>query len=477
MKRRGFLLESVSAVAAAQLLGLTGCSSGGTIPARGVAPSKVGPLFLAQLNAVGSAYPDAATMALLRSVASANPTPRQVEIGWNVLGAYCGTGLTVPTQIPPAPALAFPADHGEHFDTEIEWRYITLSLPLSNGGLVSVIANFFRKAVVPAANAPGVAPLNRQIYSTSIAVTIEMPGVPGVHYAFPNQTFAPVDGTVTVTNNPFSMTVGLNGLFGTSAVFPLHAHIEDPGDPSVGRPPIVVDVDCAASNPLFLQGLSGYVGPSTKPGEVPSVGYYYYSWPQQATTGTVTIAGTSYAVTNGLAWLDHQWGGAPAPAAGSPAFSWSGWCWFEFQLDGNRSLTLSAPHGPIVGGVLPASNPGFGTYVAADGSSRLFGVSLSVGAYVTSPATGARYPSDWTILIAGTGIDLLVKPVVTVQPQIMMMGSSAEYSEANGTVTAIGIIDGAGVAMSGVGYCEGVGFEDPAARQARDIGELKSGLG
>ena len=66
--------------------------------------------------------------------------------------------------------------------------------------------------------------------------------------------------------------------------------------------------------------------------------------------------------------------------------------------------------------------------------------------------------------------------MVTVQPQIMMMGSSAEYSEANCTVTAIGIIDGAAVAMSGVGYCEGVGFEDPSARQARDIAELKGGL-
>lgn len=476
MKRRGFLVESLSAVAAAQLLGLTGCGDGGTIPARPAGPaSKIGPLFLAQLDAIGAAYPDAPTMALLKSVAATNPTPRQVEIGWNVLGAYSGTGLTVPTQIPPAPALAFPADHGEHFDTEIEWRYITLSLPLSNGGLVSVVANFFRKAVVAAASAPGVAPIDRQIYSTSIAVTIEMPGVPGVHYAFPNQTFAPIDGTVRVTNDPFSMTIGLNGLSGTSAVFPLHVHIEDPGDASVGRPPIAIDVDCAATNPFFLQGLSGYVGPSTRPGEVPSVGYYYYSWPQQATSGTVRIGGTSYGVSNGLAWLDHQWGGAPAPAAGSPAYTWSGWCWFEFQLDGNRSLTLSAPHGPIVGGVLPASNPGFGTYVAADGSSRLFGVDLSVGAYVASPNTDARYPSDWTILIAGTQIDLLVKPVVTVQPQTMMMGSSAEYSEANCTVSATGIIDGVAVAMRGVGYCEGVGFEDPAARQARDIAELKAG--
>ena len=43
----------------------------------------------------------------------------------------------------------------------------------------------------------------------------------------------------------------------------------------------------------------------------------------------------------------------------------------------------------------------------------------------------------------------------------MYFASLVEYSEANCTVTAIGTVNGVSVSLSGVGYCEGVGFENP----------------
>ena len=472
MKRRGFVVGSASAVAASSFLGLPACGASSAQVLTPAIKSKIGQVFLSQVNTI-TTFPDRALYNLIKQTAASNPSPQQVEVALALLGGYAGSPPQfVPTPIPPAAALSFPADHGEHFDMQIEWRYITLSLPLSNGGLASVIANFFRKSIATATTAPTLAPIDRQVYSTSIAVTIEMPGKPGVHYALPTTTFAPIDGTVAVTNNPFSMRIGSNSLTGTSSVFPLHVHIEDAGDST--RPPIVIDVDCANTNPLFLQGQNGYVGPDTKPGEVPSVGWRYYSWPQQKTTGTVSIAGTNYGVSGGLAWMDHQFGGSPVVTSG-PVGSWSGWCWFEFQFSGNRSLTLAAPHGPVPSGVLPADNSGFGTYIE-NGVSSLVACDLKVPSYVASPSTTARYPSAWSIDVRGTGILLNVVPRTTVEPQALWMGQLAEYSEASATATATGTVGGAPVTMQGVGYCEGVGFEDPAAEDARQTAFLQANL-
>lgn len=465
--RGRFMAQTAAATAATPLLGLAGCagrSSSLTPPTPG-GPSRAGAIFLAHLDRIPS-FPDQQLLALLKKTAASGPTPQQIEVALGMLGAYGGM-KSVPTAIPPAPALTFPADHAEHFDTQFEWRYFTLSLPLSNGGLFSMLATFFRKAIAEASDMPGVSPVDRQIYSTSIAMTIEMPGQPGVHYYLPTTTFAPIDGTVTVGNAPFHLTIGKNSIVGGNGVFPLHIHVEDAG--GNGRPSVVVDVDCAATNPLFLQGINGFVG-------TPDIGWFYYSWPQQATTGTVTLGGTSYGVTNGLCWMDHQWGGAPNATSG-PAFSWSGWCWFEFQFDGNRSLTLAAPHGPIVGGALPHDNAAFGTYVEADGTATFVVGNLNVGTYQQSPETDAKYPSSWLLSVTnpsptGTQLALVVNPVVTVQPQTMWFGSLSEYSEANCTVTAAGIVSGAPVGMSGVGYCEGVGFETPSEYQARAMAFL-----
>jgi hypothetical protein len=49
----------------------------------------------------------------------------------------------------------------------------------------------------------------------------------------------------------------------------------------------------------------------------------------------------------------------------------------------------------------------------------------------------------------------------------MGMAQLTEYTEAAATVTAIGMVNGLPVEMSGVGYCEGVGFEDPDSVNTR----------
>ncbi len=430
----------------------------------------LGPILTSSLNAVKN-YPDKNVFALLRKVAaSKNIAAPQVLVANSLLGDFSAIG-NVPK---PNHTLVFPADHGEHFDTTYEWRYITLSLPLQGGGLVSVVMAFFRTALLPPNAMPTLTPIERQVYSTSVGVTVELPGRPGVHYAWPITAFSGCD--VTVTNNPFKMVLGKNFIDGSKGVFPLHLHLEDPGDWSVGRPPTVIDVQCEATNPLFLQGTNGYVGPNV---EDPDLAWYYYSWPQQKTTGSVKLNGSTYRVGSGaIAWMDHQWGGVKRATSG-PAISWGGWAWFEFQFPNKQSLTLASPHGPIVGGKLPLFNAGFGTYV--DGKDA-FPVSaiMQVLGYTQSPYTTARYPSDWRLQVLPGAtlkpIALVVQPVCTVKPQALWMNGIVEYAEANCTVTAQGALNGKSVTMKGVGYCEGVGFEDPKFRVQRDVTFLQSTL-
>ena len=105
------------------------------------------------------------------------PSPTDIEAAYGLLGAWTSTGLTLPKLIPPAPALHFPADHGEHWDVPIEWHYITLSLNLECGGRVSAVFIIFRKAIATHASSPKrTTDLDRQIFSTSLGITIEMPG-------------------------------------------------------------------------------------------------------------------------------------------------------------------------------------------------------------------------------------------------------------------------------------------------------------
>jgi predicted secreted hydrolase len=426
--------------------------------------SPLGQAFSAYLETIANYY-DPEALALIKAVAARSPSPTTVEIAYQLLGGWTGTGMTLPPPMPPAPALSFPADHGEHWDTPIEWRYLTQSLDLVGGGKVNVITNLFRKAIATAATAPTLTEVERQIYSTSIAATLELPGQPVAHYVLPPTTFSALEGGVEIGADPFKMVVGKVSLTGTSDVFPIAFRIEDDGDPLVGRPALVVDITAQATNPLFLQGKDGYIGAPA--GAPTSVAWYYYSWPQQATTGTVTVGGVTYQVASGVTWMDHQWGGYPAPATAAKP-GWSGWCWFEFQFEGDRSLTLACPHTAVVGGKLPFFNGGFGTYVEG-GQSWLIPALLEVGDYAPSQATGVGYPSDWTLEAGTLGgpVMLVVKPKTLVADQAMWMGGLTEYSEAAATVTAIGMVNGEPVKMSGVGYCEGVGFENPAEQKLR----------
>ena len=203
-------------------------------------------------------------------------------------------------------------------------------------------------------------------------------------------------------------------------------HIEGPGNSLVGRPTIEIDLDCSATNPLFLQGSDGFVG---APG-VPS--FYYYSWPNQSTTGSVKIDRYHHVVTSGLTWMDHQWGGWDVPTSPTK-LGGGGWCWFEFQFDGNHALTLSCLHSSKI---IP-SLWGFGVY--AEGKSlMLVEAKLDVGQFAKSPETDANYPSAWQLVVQSTMVNLDDIVTTVCDQQSLWQGGLSEYAEAACSMVATG---------------------------------------
>ncbi|EDR04536.1 uncharacterized protein LACBIDRAFT_304300 [Laccaria bicolor S238N-H82] len=410
--------------------------------------SKLGKIFLSFVDTI-EGFHDPSILALVKQVASSSPSPTDIEAAWELLGGWTSTGLTLPKSIPPAPALHFPAEHRLHFDVPFEWYFVTLSLNLECGGRVSAVFIIFRKAIGTHASSPKhTTDLDRQIFSTSLGITIEMPGAPAVHHAFPVIARAPIEGGVKYGNNPFHLTVGKNSFNGSVDVFPLRVHIDGPGDSLVGCPTIEIDLDCSATNPLFLQGVNGFVGAPGGPT------WYYYSWANQSTTGSVKIDGHHHVVTSGVTWMDHQWGGWDVPTSPTKPGG-GGWCWFEFQFDGNRALTLACPHS---GKIVP-SLWGFGVYVEGK-SSSLVEAKLDVGQFAKSPETDANYPSAWHLVVQSATVNLDVVVTTVCDQQSLWQGGLTEYAEAASTVVATGHVDGKEVTMEGVGYCESVGLED-----------------
>jgi len=179
----------------------------------------------------------------------------------------------------------------------------------------------------------------------------------------------------------------------------------------------------------------------------PAGGSYYYSRTRMDAAGSVTLDGTTYAVT-GLGWFDHQWGDFISVGGG-------GWDWFAVNLDDGRDLTLSlvrAPDGtyPIV----------YGTLVETDGTVRhLDAADFNVrptGSW-TSPRTGATYPAGWRLEVLDPSIALDIAPTVADQELDTRPTTGVVYWEGSQRVTRAGTNE-----VIGQAYVELTGY--PTAR-------------
>ncbi len=174
--------------------------------------------------------------------------------------------------------------------------------------------------------------------------------------------------------------------------------------------------------PLVFQGPGGLSRKSGSGGEAS----LYYSMTRLDTAGTIHLEGERIEVL-GESWFDKEFG------SGELAADQVGWDWVSLQLEDGRELMLYLLR-RADGSVSHAQ----GSLVEVDGSVRFLAPAAfrirATGSW-TSPATGARYPSGWTLSVPESGLELSLSPLVPAAENVSRLIDGLAYWEGPVAVT------------------------------------------
>jgi predicted secreted hydrolase len=339
----------------------------------------------------------------------------------------------------PGRPLHLPADHGSHPETRTEWWYLTGTLSPDggegDGPAFGFQATWFRRALV-AAVPPGRSPLAvRDVLLYHGALT--------------------------------DVAAGSLALFEqTCRAYPLWAHAS-PGELDVALlgSSLVTEADGAArlrcragDGELDLQLdlsrgaplLHGEEPGLSRKGEQPGQASWYYSLPRVPLRGTLRRPGRADLAVSGSAWFDHEFGSSQLSA------QQVGWDWFSVALDDGSDLMLYRLR-LADGGADATSSATFraGGDAGAGRHMPRDEYHLTETGRWTSPRTGATYPSGWRLVLPREALELSVVPIVRDQELLTPGSTGVSYWEGLCRFTGTR----AGVAVSGNGYVELVGYE------------------
>lgn len=273
-------------------------------------------------------------------------------------------------------ALRFPADFGSHPDTRTEWWYVTGQL-MAGSDIYGFQITFFRANTGISGDHPSrFTP--RQIIFAHAAVT----DVQSKRLRHDQRIAREGFGIATAKDGDTSVNLR-------------DWRIVRQGKPDASQYDITArselagfafDLSMTAPPRIVLQGNEGYSIKGRKPGEAS----HYYSQPQLAVAGRLTLDGKTIAV-NGRAWLDHEWSNNYMDSEAV------GWDWIGMNLDSGESLMAfrmrRADGTPLYAG---------GSWTDKQGNTRNFTpneVQFTPGRIWTSPRSRGRYPMEWTIVV------------------------------------------------------------------------------
>ena len=266
----------------------------------------------------------------------------------------------------PPRRMGFPADHGAHPDLRTEWWYITGHAE-SGGRSFGFQVTFFRSRV-DATQGMQSRFAARQILFAHAAVT-DVQGARLLHdQRIARQGFGIAEAATDDARLKLRDWSLVREGGGWHAVVP--------------AADFRLDLRCAPTQPVLLQGQSGL----SRKGPLPDQASYYYSEPQLAVAGTLSLQGRDFQVT-GRAWMDHEWSDEYlAPEA-------VGWDWVGMNLDDGSALMafrIRRKDGSTLwdGGAFRSARGE--TYIASRGETE-----FQAHRRWTSPASGASYPVEW----------------------------------------------------------------------------------
>jgi predicted secreted hydrolase len=327
-------------------------------------------------------------------------------------------------RVAPGRVLHFPRDHGSHPEFRTEWWYVTGGVADAAGNHYGVQVTFFR-------NRPRVAEANPSAFAPRELVF--------AHAALAD----PRHGRLRHDQRAARTGFGLAGAeVGTTRVWidDWSLALVDGGYAAkIAAREFALDLRFASGQPVLLHGEAGYSrkGPSARQAS------YYYSRPQLAVTGKLTVAGREIAVT-GAAWLDHEW------SSEVMASNAAGWDWTGINLADGGALMVFRMR-DTTGGTLWAG----GTLRAADGRVRAFvpdEVRFTPSRTWRSPRTGVAYPV--AMVVGFPSEEFLLEPIMDDQELDSRASTGTIYWE--GAVRAL-----QSGREAGRGYLELTGYGTP----------------
>jgi predicted secreted hydrolase len=200
-----------------------------------------------------------------------------------------------------------------------------------------------------------------------------------------------------------------------------------------------------SEKPPVIHGRDGVSQKAEGPGKAS----HYISLTRLDTTGTIVLDGKRFSV-EGTSWMDHEF--FSHQLEGDQA----GWDWFSLQLADHSELMLFRLRRKD-GSLDPFSA---GTFVDPQGHTRHLAAgdfTVTPGKTWTSPATGGRYPVEWTVEVPSIGFKASLHTPMAQQELTDSSRTGTSYWEGAIDVDAMRL----GRPLSGVGYLEMTGYTGP----------------
>jgi predicted secreted hydrolase len=290
-----------------------------------------------------------------------------------------------------------PADQAAHPNVPWEWWYVV-------GHLNAHGHRFGYEVQISGGQAP----------QTLIAITDKTTGA----YYTQSQSYSPDQTSFSAT--ALDVRTPSATLSGPMDAMRLHARL----------PAGEINLTLSARGPVLYNngtGLMPFLGGTS----------YYYSLPSLASQGTLEVNDHTYPVT-GQSWLDRQWG----------TWDWSTvqkWTWMALQLSGGDRINLWDNFAQ--GGELH-----YATVLRRDGTHEIVAVNPladTTSEFWTSPTTGKRYGTRWTVNIPALDASL----TVVAQPHGQEIQASGGIFEGASSVTG----RYRGMPVTGQAYVEQLG--------------------
>ncbi|HYP29140.1 MAG TPA: lipocalin-like domain-containing protein [Blastocatellia bacterium] len=327
----------------------------------------------------------------------------------------------------PGYRFSFPRDHAAHEPYRIEWWYYTGNLQSKAGRRFGFQLTFFRTGVSLEPSSESAWAV-RDIYMAHFAISdieresfhaFEKLNRGGIGWAGADSA------SYRVWNEDWEAR--LEG----------DDHLLGARDGGYG-----IELRLTPAKPVVINGENGI----SQKGLTVGNASHYYSITRFSSSGKLTVGGEEFEVT-GQTWMDHEFGTSFLENGQV------GWDWFSIQLDDGRDLMLFQLRRSD--GSIDSSSSG----TLVDESGRAVHIpapefSLIPGRAWRSGASGATYPTEWTIDLPPYGLRLKARAAFDNQELRTPESTGVTYWE--GSISVEGTEGGRNI--SGRGYLEMTGY-------------------